>query len=66
MNFHESRKAKFEKGRLEYSTPWDLEHVDARAELKEEFEDVYNYGSLLGGVRGTLFKWVAKVGWYIV
>ena len=64
--FEKARKAKFDKGHKEHKQPWSLEYIDARQEIRDEMLDVYNYSSLLGGVRGTLFKWVAKVGWYIV
>lgn len=36
MTFKKALKDKFDKGRVEYSTPWDLKHVDARMEMQEE------------------------------
>lgn len=46
MTFKKALKAKFDKGRTEYKTPWDLEHVDARIEMQEELCDLYNYAKL--------------------
>lgn len=40
--------AKFERGRLAHpDNPWDKEHIDAIAEIKNELYDIHNYAELL-------------------
>jgi len=46
MNFHDTRKIKFDKGALEHKQPWELSHIDTRSEIMDELLDIYNYAEL--------------------
>jgi len=50
MKFLQACEEKFEKGRKEYSTPWDLKHVNAKEEMQQELTDLYNYSKLYSDV----------------
>jgi len=53
MTFQKALKAKFDKGAREHNQPWDLDHIDARSEMKDELLDLYNYAKLYADIDRT-------------
>jgi hypothetical protein len=65
-SFETARKKKYDAGAKEHNQPWDLEHINAISEAKDELLDLCNYGELMDDDIGEELMAISKFYWRLL